>query len=477
MIDPNVKAKLYPGMLCLMAKHGDVVFKDYPLDPAYPPPLPNKSTSISEGYFIKSRADGKNHVLPHGAALPILFDDGTWNPPTESEVRGIRQLIFSCTNIEALNSPEWSRVRELLRNFKDDNQPANTPLNETDTGWHQRNFHTFAGGSPLEGWYDGVAFKTQANGFNNWHYNMAWWIGINWLLEDDADKRAAQWPYVLEQLLAYCAFGRDWTDAGMGQSLDEKGQHRVGDSNRRPYSKYYVLNLIMGALLTNQHDFFMDQIRAEGEFWKTKTADQVWKSYWGAREGTRNLSNAAYIALVAPDMRGDMVKEATDMLDNYDKYLDRSSWVWPNLGNGGNAEESPWMAAQVVADILRVWELLPETQGHGPSRQDLVNIVDTILSDYGSVKHGNWHLLRYRYHTVQTPAHYSSLTAWIVPALRLLGHPLYEHYATLSQQYCGSYTVDIANGSPRPIDEIGARDARNGAANIKILLQEIEAVR
>jgi hypothetical protein len=165
------------------------------------------------------------------------------------------------------------------------------------------------------------------------------------------------------------------------------------------------------------------------------------------------------------------------MMIQYGTLLDRYDWVWPNLGNGGNAEESPWMQLQVVADILRAWEQFPSTRGTGPSEQDLRNVVDTILSDYGSERVGNYRCVRYRYHTIQTDARFLANSAWLLPALRLLDHPLYEQQSKLFQEYAGCYVHDVRMRTPRRIEDIGARDARNGSAWTKDILAYLEALR
>jgi len=465
----------FQGLTGLGADSGDNYFDSVPYDDTLPRPLPCRSSDAT--HYIAPKADGSQHMLPDGAVLPILHDDGTWNAPSSMLVDQVKQLIFNTTNIAAIEKPEWARLRHFLSFFKDDDLPRKTPTKDTDFGWLQRHFDYYAGGSPKRGWYDEVCFRTQANGLNNWHYNQLWWHGMNFILTADPVEREKMWPYLLEQLVAHCAYGRVWYGPKRGGSRDEKGHMTVGSTNRMPPSKFYVLNLIMGWLLTDRHPFFEEMIRAEAQYWKDLPLDKTWKGFWGSREGTRNLSNAAYVAICIPDLAADMDLECAAMLNQYKFQLDRTNWVWPNLGNGGAAEESPWMQLQVVADICRVWELRPNLKGIGPSHSELTTVVDTILSDYGSEQYGEFRCVRYRYHTVQTKAFFLSNSAWLLPALRLLQHPLYEHQSRLFQKYAGCYLHHVASGTPRDINTIGARDATNGSAWVKNILTELEAIR
>lgn len=481
----TLETKEFPGMTLLIADKGPVTF-DYVAHPknadgSIVPVIWGKSSDDS--YYIKPTT--KPHVLPQYAAIPILYGD-IWKFPGADHMRRVRDLITSTTGVGDLSNPEWFRITRMLGTLEDKHMPYTIALSDTDMGWQQRYYHKTFGGPAREGWYHGTAFRSGANGYDNHHYQRLFWMGMRMAFAaDEPDGGERLWPYFLQNLISHVAHGRFWGGPNDGAARDEKGTNLIGDSNRVPASKQWIGNVVMGSLMTSQHPVFTEVIDRCARWWFNKGANGAWKGYWGVRQAARFLEEMILIGLTRPTLRSQAVRHAENMLQNLATHFDRNASVWPNLGNSGFAEESPWMAVQAVAACFRTWEQLPETKGTGLPPSDLIQILKVIFSDYGSSQIGNFRLLRYRYHTVQKPVAYVVNTAWAVPALRFaINHDdtgwaerQFKETSYLIQNYADATLAQVQAGTPTDPVSIGFRHPPQGGAWTKSMLACLEATR
>jgi hypothetical protein len=364
---------------------------------------------------------------------------------------------------------------------EDMNLPENTPNRETDMGHTQRFFHKVYGGNPNVGWYHGANFKSASHGFNNFHYDQLFYVGIRFILERDEEKRKALWPYLVKGLIAHMGCGRYWSGPNAGAARTEKGNKFVGGTGGPRHAKMFIANVIIGYLLMDQHPFFEAQLRMCMDWWTAQA--EMGKDY-GSRQSAMNMMDALLLAMAVPDLREDGIEEIIRQMDQMKVHLDRKSWVWLNDGNNGEAHESPWMQTKVVAAIFRCWEHLPETKSHGPSIGDLNNVMKTIFSDYGSEIVGGYRCVFYRYHTKVRRAGSVANTASCLPALRFLaGHGFewaidqFKETEELVQLYCDATFTDLRKGVPRPIGSVGYRDGPQSGGWPKTILGMLAAVR
>lgn len=465
----------YPGLTLLIADRGPVNFRSIDV---HIPHIPIEETS--DGSFIQDNGS-TNHTLPAHAAIPILHESPIWNAPDESTIAQIKLVIEETTNVLDLGSPDMERIRRFISLLEDKNQPLTVPMSQTDMGWQERHFHHTFGGSERTGWYEGALFRSGANGWDNDHYGRVWWMMIRFVYEPSEVRRAQLWPYLLQKCLAHLCYGRFWGGPHKGLARDEKGNTYVGDSNRVPYSKQWIENVVAGWLLTG-HEAFDHMIENAVVHYDATPVTKVWQGYWGTRLGARALEEYTTLALVRPLFRTQMVSKAKQMLDQFDVLLDRDHYVWPNLGNNGAAEESPWMHWQVIAAIFRCWELLPETILWGPTEEDLAAVAVNLL-EKGSERINGYPLTRYRFHTTTTPARFLANTAFSLPALRYLKEwdsfftADYHKVREVVSDYAGCYVSDVAAGVGRLPENIGFRDPSQGPAWSKAMLMFIGAMR
>lgn len=481
-----VTVKTWPNLELHLALDRDCSFSDadWPVDAngVKKPVAWGKSSTTS--HYIAPKT-GAPHLIPHYAGVPVVAWDNSWASPDEAHWDVVRAAVFGTTGVESAEKPAWSRIRHLIGLHQDESLTQKTPYNETDMGWLQRHFTYTHGGQPHVGWYHGTAFRSGSNGYDNNHYQRIFWMLVEMLLEKDtAHRDTVLWPYFVEQSIAHLALGRFWGGPDKGAARDEKGTHLVGDSNRVPVSKQWVMDLGAGYLMFKGHPAFEEAIRNCADWWFRRGADKAWQGYWGVRQASHHIEDLVNIALMIPDLRVDCVKHIKDMLHNLDRFLDRDHYVWLNLGNGGAAEESPWMASQAVSACFRSWELLPETQGFGPTKDDLLNVMKEMFTDKGSELIAGFRVLRYRYHTTTHPARYIVNTSWAVPALRhLVNHdPVwaakqYKETKTLIQEYAGASIAELWAGNPPAPKDMGFRFPPQGGAWPKSLLAAIEAIR
>lgn len=446
--------------------------------------------STSGNFYIKPTDDGKPHILPQYAAIPVMHLGETWQAPSEERVQAVKKMIEGTTGFAALSDPKWIRLNHFLNLHQDTHQPKNTPLAQTDMGWLHRNYAYTHGqsvfGIEYEGWYHGANFRSGGNGFDNNHYARLLYMTMRFVNEPSKSKRDSMWPYLLEQIMCHLCYGRFHGGPNKGFAVDEKGNVFLGDTNRVPISKQWVHNVAVGYLLTG-HRVFLDMLNACAAHWLSKPASGWWSGYWGVRQAARCLEDCTLLYLLLPEMRAEMRAEMSamviGMLDQLSLHLDRQSWVWPNKGNGGSAEESPWMGCQAVAAIKRSHELVPGTDRHGPTNQELEEVMRVMFSDVGSDDVGGYRLLRYRYHTTTDRVRFLASTAWALPALRHLSNhsnwaeAQFKETTELMQLYAGSPIIAVANGTPTPIEQIGFRHPPEGGAWTKTILAFLEAVR
>lgn len=460
----------WPGIQLDIAHQGNVPFDD--IDKIDSDVLPGRSTVGTK--YVEANADGTMHVLPHHAALPTLHG-GTWNLPSPEKLAVIRKIIGDTSHMLDIEKPEWSRIKRFLDFHKDDNLPfngtSNAELAKTDMGWLQRNFHHTHGGPERFGWYHAANFRTGGNGLNNYHNDQIWNMMVAIVLEPIRAKQEQMWPYFMEAAVNHLCYGRFWSGPNKGAARDEKGNTYVGDSGRVPFSKQFVSNLIAGYLMTDSHPVFESALRNCADWWTALPSTVAWKGFWGSRQGARDIRDNAFLALTLPDLRPSMVRQIKEMLNTCDTHLDRNAWVWPNDGNGGDADEKGWMATQLVFAIFQARELLPELVGFGPSVSDLNKIIAQIFSDYGSENIGGYRCVRYTYHTHQSPARFISSTATSVPALRYLEAAGYEWASAqlaetmeLIQLHAGNHIRDLRNGISVPETDIGFRYPPQGGS-------------
>lgn len=482
----------FPGVTLFVSSRGPCSFDSITYDDdSLPRPIPGRSST--DTHYVAPLASGK-HVLPQHAALPIMAADGTWNPPSDETIATAREILFATTGVKDILDPKWARVKRWLDLHEDKGLPEEssgsgpiTQFNDTDMGWLQNNFsYTHGSGSRPQdsGWYHGANFRSGGNGYDNYHYGRIWWMGVRIILEDDPAKRVALWPYFLEASINHVCYGRLWSGPEEGGARDEKGFYLVGDTNRNPTSKQWASNPAMSYMLTG-NGLFKAALHGAHDWWNKKSATKVFSGHWGSRQPARHMEDLIVLGLTVPELRVSCEQQLIAQLDNMDSLLSRTHWLWENKGNGGNAEESPWMQSQVVSAVMRAWELLPATKGHGPSLSDMDKVMAKIFSDAGSEVVGGYRCLRYRYHTTTHPARFVANTAFAVPALRhLAGSGIawakaqYKESARLIYDHGEKHISELANlPDPFPIDQAGFRYPSQGGAWPKPLMNLIDSVR
>lgn len=468
----------YPDVSFVVAGDQDVGFvsMDWPTDDQGTRIPIIWGLSSDQDFYIKPNADGSPHVLPAHAAIPVVHYSARWENPSEEKIALLRQLVLSTSPIGQLGDPEWLRIQHFIQLLKDDQLPPNTPMNSTDQGWQQRYFHLTFGGAPHVGWYHGVNFRSGANGYDNYHYDRLFWMMVRFIFDYNPQRRAQLWPYLGQSIFAHLCHGRMWGGPEKGAARAEKGTTYVGDLGTFSSAKQWIMNVLVGYLMFDKHPAFEDMARSAYAWWGKKPASEVWKGYWGTRQAARYIEDHILLGLVFPDLRAGCVSRIQDMMHQLNILLNRQVWVWPNLGNGGTANESPWMDAQCVTACLKAWQFFPETVNYGPTREELINVMKTIFSDYGSEEINGYRVLRYGYHTNQDQARYIANTAPALPALyRLAPHSSWaaaQHRETreLIQQWAGTSVTNLRANNPTDLFSIGFRFPPEGGGWSKTLL-------
>lgn len=457
----------------LIADQGDLTFTG--MD------WPTERTIWTDGSTQDAYIPDGAHVLPAHAALPILKSTERWACPPASKFEEVKLLLAQTTGIWQIEDPDWSRIYHLAMLHLGGPQPANTPHLETRIEWWQENAGSNLGYTRKRGWYFGTLPGRDGNGWSNWHYNRLLWMTVA-LCYASQEEREAAWPFYIQQAAAYTCFGRAWSGPNEGQSRDEKGQVYVGDSGRWPYEKDWVSNLVGPWMLTGQ-ELFKEALDKASTFYANLPLT-AWQGAWGSRIPARIIENMLQLHMVG---YVELLPSLSSWLTHVGTYLDRANWIWPNLGNRGDAPETPFMQSELSAVILRVWEQIPSLRDVGVTRAEIVKVMQRVMDTSpsgGSDLVNGFACLKYRYHTPTNTgpmfARFASNTAFALPALRLLQNELPAQYVNCRefvQRYAGSSMSDVAAGTPYDINQIGYRFPREGSAWPKTVLTWVEAVR
>lgn len=401
---------------------------------------------------------GAQFMLPN-EAIPILFFHEDHLEPKATHVQTVLDLTKQVTNLsEILNHPRFTKI---LQNFEDKGQPLNIPFGTTDMGWLQRHWHRTAGGRALTGWYRGVCERGEG-GFGNWNYDALLCLAMNYM----TNPQPALWYFGMRSALAHACYGRHWGGQWAGMARYEKGDEYIGQNFAVSWAKQWSGGLVMWWLLSG-NEILEHAVDEQRKAILRADPKDVWKGYWGSRIAARYLEECLLHYLVHRD--AGLVTKAEQMITNCKNLLDPTETYWPNRGNNGAAEESPWMHAQLVSAIFRWYEHVPNLETNTGFTKDMLCKIGMDVMTTGTTRiYAGKPIMKYRFHTTDVMPSSMHNTAWAVPMLTYMaGHSdqygaLRDEVKTFVTEYAGTTIVDVVNGTPKPISELGYRFPEQG---------------
>ncbi|MFT7618360.1 MAG: hypothetical protein ACI97A_002003 [Planctomycetota bacterium] len=414
-----------------------------------------------------------SHVLIGGEMIVVYENTTNLRMPSPAKINAIKNLVYQSTNLGAIqNEP---RIKHILEVLTDAGAASSVPQGQDwDMGWTMRNWSLTAGGASRNGWFKGVCPRG-SGGLDNWHYNRLLYLALNFL----NNPTPANWEFGLRQAIAHATLGREWTGTRKGMMKYEKGDAYLGEQQQPSWAKQWTGGLIVWALLSD--DFLLNKaVEATVQMHYTVTPTLVWQGYWGARLAARYLEEVLLAYMLTKDPL--LLAKAQIMITHVEGLIGPDGW-WPNLGNGGNAEESPWMQAQLVTAIYRWYEQVPALESlTGFTKQEVTDVGAAIMQDGSEIKNGK-RVLLYRMGTTVISAPAMHLSSFALPMLRHMRAfdnqyvPMYTDMHKLITNWAGSHFTDIAAGSPPALATIGYRFPPQGFGWSKAMLFYFEAMR
>ena len=412
-----------------------------------------------------------NELLGH-EALPILFAHDRWLPPSDVYREAVLTGLKQTTHFEEL--ADHPRTVALIQCFDDRHLARSTPFGATDLGWLIRHHDYTFGGLPRTGWYKGICPRG-AGGYDNWHYDGLMWLALHYMVNPRPDL----YRFGVQQAIAHACYGRNWSGPYAGFARYEKGNAFIGENySEHDWAKQWSAGLIVWHRLTGNPILGL-QVQLMREQLKASDPNTTWQGYWGARIGSHYLEEllAHYLVNREPWI----VEKARQFMVNC-KLWQLENGCWPNKGNGGTAEESPWMQVQLVTAIFRWLEHAPELREVW-SPEDAAAAGAAIWKLGSQRKYGK-PMLKYRFLTTEKLAPSMHLTAFAVPMLRFMAAhdpakygALYREVSDFVFSYAGTDIAGIVAETPTPISELGIRFPREGPGWSKALRFYLEARR
>lgn len=418
------------------------------------------------------RRNGTNEILGF-EAIPVLFPNDRWEAPTARDRARVMLELGQTTRFNEIR--RQPRLVRLIQNFDDRFLPEKTPFGQTDMGWQIRNYAYTFGGAPRVGWYNGVCPRG-GDGFENWHYDALMWLALHYLNEPRPDL----YRFCFQQALAHACYGRSWQGPYAGFARYEKGGSYIGQNySDHDWAKQWSGGLIVWHRLTGNPVLGM-QVDLMREQLRKSDPNTVWKGYWGARIGSHYLEEL--LAHYMNNRESWLADKARHFIANCHAWRNPDG-TWPNLGNGGAAEESPWMQTQLVTAIFRWREQVPAMDEVFPLA-DLMRSGAAVWTLGSTREVAGRPMLKYRFITTDVLAPSMHLTAFAVPMLRYMSSidhdaydGLYDEVSSFVFNFAGTDMGGIVTGTPTPIAELGYRFPREGPGWAKAARFYLEAAR
>ncbi|MCB9831086.1 MAG: hypothetical protein H6807_01325 [Planctomycetes bacterium] len=414
-----------------------------------------------------------NQVLTGGELLPIYSTAISKGVPSTARRNLVLSFLFGITNLgEVASEP---RIAHFLSLLEDAGAPASAPQGAAwDEGWLLRNWSITTGGNPLQGWYRAISTRG-GDGLDNWHYNRLLYLALNYM----ENPSPARWEFGLRQAIAHASWGRHWTGQWRGMCRYEKGDAIMGEAQGGTWEKQWSAGLIIWALLSDDPLLWMAVDQSYQMMLQSNPAT-VWQGYWGARIAAHYLDELMSYWLLTRDPA--LLAKAQAFITKCENLLGPGGY-WPNLGNQGLAEESPWMQVQLVAAIFRWYEQAPGLEAAtGFTRSELCQVGGTIMS-LGSTWVNGQQVLLYRFGTTTVAPASMHNSAFALPMLRYMAaydpiwQPLYWQWHGLISNWGGSNFAHFASGQPAALSAIGYRYPTEGLGWSKSMMFYLEAFR
>ncbi len=414
-----------------------------------------------------------NHVLLGGEMIVVYKQSAPLSIPSTTRINQVKSIINATTGLQQIQT--YPRIKHFLKELSDTGAITTVPQGQAwDMGWTLRNWTYTAGGAPRKGWFKAICPRG-SGGLDNWHYNRLLYLAINFI----NDPTQANWEFGLRQAIAHATLGREWTGIRKGMSKYEKGDAFLGEQQPGTWSKQWSAGLVVWAILSDDY-LLKKAIENTLQMHMGVNPTLVWQGYWGARIAARYLDELLLFYMLSNDPI--LLAKAQTFITHVKTLLGPNGW-WPNLGNNGAAEESPWMQVQLVAAIYRWYERFPALEAAaGFTRAELDNVGAAIMQDGTEIKNGKKVLL-YRMGTTTVSAPSMHLTAFAVPMLRFMSNHdsqyvgLYDQIRNFVTDWAGSHFTDVAAGTPPALSTIGYRFPPQGFGWSKAMLFYFEALR
>ena len=382
------------------------------------------------------------HVLLPGEVIPIFFEDSNTGPgpgvvpPDAAKCNAILTQALKFFDLSMLRA--HPRFAHTLNVCADLDIPG-----VLDIGRFMREMHRYLGGPTLQGWHNSIVLRG-GDGINNWHYDYLTWFGLRALLGLGGaaeftsivpSKGAAPTPIGIEeqqinfywglsQAYMHACLGRHHSGTWRGMAGYEKGEGCIGSLVRPAMEKQWLTGLFLWTLITD-HDPILQQSFDEALDWlRNVNVDKVWTlGEWGERI-PKHLLDELRIAYIATGDRVFMDKALQKIAQVWGLF-DQSKGFWPNRGNGGTAESSPWMAAPLVHSILR-WHKLaqwfdgakdPVNHRTLPTIDNIKQMAFGVINTGMYVKH-NQPATKYRNYPVFSSSTVPQANCFMIPLLR-----------------------------------------------------------
>jgi len=382
---------------------------------------------------------GEAHYLEPGQAWLWDFDERYAKVPDLTAAR-------SRHGRPSIGEPRIERARALWTGSAA-SLSWETPAPRRDVGWwmwwyHQR--HQYGAKPRWDGYYY-LGGCPGPEGQTNWHYDGVWHFFRNWLATGDP----VAWA------MAYMT-ARHVACAGMvgGRQRYEKGS-RVGDF-LPPQPSHQWSRGLRAVAEASQDPFLMRRV-AEVDRWLVG-APIPWQGFWGSRQLAWTLRERRLAGLVS-----EWIPEAL----NY--------WRTDHFENRGYSGVyagcyDPWQDAILLTQLAAVGAPAPPEW------------VTSFLDRHLRIVERGYVRAAYRAHPT-IPAEpqwewgHPSLTAWYLPLLKGLGHPLYEPARRTVVDFLGANWQDIDRlASLDPGVTIGVDSHAYGAGAMKLWSSQLLAM-
>ena len=288
-----------------------------------------------EHYRETPRIAGSNlsHYLLGGEGIPIFTE-----PMLIPDRDAILHLLGIQYDLQYLD--EYPRLKSLLSLFtyRDEEQPRTM-------GWLMNHWKQRTGGNETnKGWY-GSVFPRWGSGFDNFHYNALFWLGLNACYT----KNDFDWYMFVLAVYYHCYLGRIHGGKWNYWAAYEKGPGFVGESFPPSTAKQWD----MGPALqfTTMRDKNISNII--GGFWEhllTLKDRKIWNGSGGVRQFARSAEGLLTAYNISKDFR---YRSKAESLCNHAKTVTGDQMNFPNsLG-----QTSPWQGNQSLAVMLKWYQL------------------------------------------------------------------------------------------------------------------------